>query len=53
MFRKTSINDCGSVYDLICEMENTALPESKFNDIFREQTENEQAFFAHARLLRR
>ncbi len=40
MYRKATINDCASIYDLICDMEHRALPFDRFKDIFRKQLEN-------------
>ena len=37
MLRKATAQDCGSVYDLICALEETRLPFDRFSSIFRRQ----------------
>ena len=37
MLRKAAIKDCEKIYNLICELENTVLPFSRFKDIFSDQ----------------
>ena len=37
MFRKSTAADCRAVYDLICDMESTALPYDKFAAIYLTQ----------------
>lgn len=44
MYRKATADDCRIVYDLICDMENTALDYEKFSAIFRAQCENENYY---------
>jgi len=36
-FRKSGEKDCQAVYDLICDMEGTALPHDLFQEIYDEQ----------------
>lgn len=36
-FRKSRLDDCKSIYDLICDMENKELPYEKFNEIYQDQ----------------
>ena len=40
MFRKATKKDCRSIYDLICDMENTALDYDEFSAIFNAQCED-------------
>ncbi|MEE0111482.1 MAG: GNAT family N-acetyltransferase [Oscillospiraceae bacterium] len=44
MYRKAALDDCESIYQLICEMEQKTLPYSRFADIFRKQLQNEQYY---------
>lgn len=37
MYRKATLHDCESVYDLICEMECKQLPFDRFSAIYRDQ----------------
>ena len=37
IFRKATTDDCGQIYDLICDMESRALPFDRFHDIFCRQ----------------
>lgn len=37
MIRTSTINDCDAIYNLICELENIALPREVFGDIYTEQ----------------
>ena len=37
MFRKSTAADCRAIYDLICDMESTALTYDKFTAIYMEQ----------------
>lgn len=37
MYRKGNLNDCKTVYDLICELECRQLPFSRFSRIYQEQ----------------
>lgn len=42
MYRKGTLDDCKSVYDLICEMEGEQLPFAVFSEIYREQMDSER-----------
>lgn len=44
MFRKATKKDCRSIYDLICDMENTALDYDEFSAIFNAQCEDENYY---------
>ena len=44
MFRKKKKKDCRSIYDLICDMENTALDYDEFSAIFNAQCEDENYY---------
>ena len=44
MYRKASTEDCRPVYDLICDMEATRLPYTRFRKIYEAQLSN-PAFF--------
>ena len=44
MFRKATKKDCRSVYDLICDMENTALDYDEFSAIFSAQCDDENYY---------
>ncbi|AKN33821.1 GNAT family acetyltransferase [Clostridium carboxidivorans P7] len=37
VYRKTTLEDCRAVYDLICNMENKKLPYDKFEKIYHNQ----------------
>lgn len=37
MYREGTINDCNSIYDLICELEGQPLPYHRFSDIYQKQ----------------
>ncbi len=37
MFRKSTAADCRAVYDLICDMENTAFDYDKFAAVYTKQ----------------
>ncbi len=43
-YRKSTIEDCGKVYELICDMENTRLPYERFSSIYAEQLEDERFY---------
>ena len=50
MFRKATKKDCRSIYDLICDMENTALDYDEFSAIFNVNVAcNGSNQFEHAR----
>ena len=41
MYRKATIEDCGRVYALICDMEQKTLPYDRFRAIFERQLQSE------------
>lgn len=41
MYRRATIEDCGRVYALICDMEQKALPYDRFRAIFEKQLQSE------------
>jgi len=44
MYRKATLDDCKSVYSLICEMEDKTLPYDKFSSIFQTQLDCEHYY---------
>lgn len=43
-YRKAQLDDCGAVYDLMCQLEQTELPFDKFSEIYSEQTANKNYY---------
>lgn len=43
-YRKAQLDDCGAVYNLMCQLEQTELPFDKFSEIYIEQTANENYY---------
>ena len=44
MYRKSNINDCRAVYNLICDLENRQLPFDSFCEIYEEQVSNKNYY---------
>ncbi len=48
MYRKATMQDCESIYALLCDMEQTQLPFQRFSTIYARQLEN-QSYYALVR----
>lgn len=49
MYRKATMQDCESIYALLCDMEQTQLPFQRFSTIYARQLEN-QSYYALVRV---
>lgn len=44
MYRKATMQDCESIYALLCDMEQTQLPFQRFSTIYKRQLENQNYY---------